>query len=134
GLAALAAAAAVQQEWGATPPRERGEILRRAFEALMDKQDELGLLMTLEMGKPLAEAKGEIAYAAEFFRWFAEEAVRVDGGYQVSADGKSRVLVHKQAVGPALLITPWNFPMAMRTRKIGPAIAAGRTMVFKPAE
>lgn len=133
GVAALDAAVAAQPEWAATPPRERSEILRRSYEALMDRQDELGLLMTLEMGKPLAEAKGEIAYAAEFFRWFAEEAVRIDGGYAVSADGKSRMLVTKQPVGPTLLITPWNFPMAMCTRKIGPAVAAGCTMVFKPA-
>jgi succinate-semialdehyde dehydrogenase/glutarate-semialdehyde dehydrogenase len=133
GVAALDAAVAAQDSWAATPPRERGEILRRSFEALMDRQDELALLMTLEMGKPVAEAKGEIAYAAEYFRWFAEEAVRIDGGYSVAGDGKSRVLVLKQPVGPTLLITPWNFPMAMCTRKIGPAIAAGCTMVFKPA-
>jgi delta 1-pyrroline-5-carboxylate dehydrogenase len=90
--------------------------------------------MTLEMGKPLAEARGEIAYAAEFFRWFSEEAVRIDGGYAVAPNGQGRLLVMRQPVGPSLLITPWNFPMAMGTRKIGPAVAAGCTMVVKPAE
>ena len=99
----------------------------------MDRRDDLALVMTLEMGKPLAEARGEIAYAAEFLRWFSEEAVRIDGGYAVSPDGKARFLVTRQPVGPCLLITPWNFPMAMGTRKIGPAIAAGCTMVIKPA-
>ncbi|MBB3663989.1 MULTISPECIES: NAD-dependent succinate-semialdehyde dehydrogenase [Prauserella salsuginis group] len=133
GIAALEAASAAQADWAAYPPRERGEILRRAYEKLMARQDELGLLMTLEMGKPLAEAKGEIAYAAEFFRWFAEEAVRIDGGYAVAPNGSGRFLVTKQPVGPCLLITPWNFPMAMGTRKIGPAVAAGCTMVIKPA-
>jgi succinate-semialdehyde dehydrogenase/glutarate-semialdehyde dehydrogenase len=134
GVAALDAAVAAQPSWGATAPRERAEILRRAFELLMQRQEDLALLMTLEMGKPIAESRGEIAYAAEFFRWFSEEAVRVDGGYQVSPDGKGRFLVMRQPVGPCLLITPWNFPMAMGTRKIGPAIAAGCTMVFKPAD
>ncbi|GAA1215912.1 NAD-dependent succinate-semialdehyde dehydrogenase [Prauserella alba] len=133
GIAALEAASTAQADWAAHPPRERGEILRRAYEKLMARQDELGLLMTLEMGKPLAEAKGEIAYAAEFFRWFAEEAVRIDGGYAVAPNGSGRFLVTNQPVGPCLLITPWNFPMAMGTRKIGPAVAAGCTMVIKPA-
>ncbi|MGI5119445.1 NAD-dependent succinate-semialdehyde dehydrogenase [Marinactinospora thermotolerans] len=133
-FAALTAADAAQPTWAAHPPRERGEILRRAYELLMARQDELGLLMTLEMGKPLAEAKGEIAYAAEFFRWFAEEAVRIEGGYSVSPDGRSRFLVMRRPAGPAMLITPWNFPMAMGTRKIGPAVAAGCTMVLKPAQ
>ena len=133
GAAALDAAVAAQPDWGRSAPRERSEILRRAFEALMDRRDELALVMTLEMGKPLAEARGEIAYAAEFFRWFAEEAVRIDGGYAVSPDGAARFLVMRQPVGPCLLITPWNFPMAMGTRKIGPAVAAGCTMVVKPA-
>ena len=132
--AALDAAAAVQEAWAAHPPRQRGEILRRAFEELMERQEELALLMTLEMGKPLAESRGEIAYAAEFFRWFAEEAVRIDGRFATSPDGRSRLLVMKQPVGPCLLITPWNFPMAMGTRKIGPAVAAGCTMVVKPAK
>ncbi|HZA84516.1 MAG TPA: NAD-dependent succinate-semialdehyde dehydrogenase, partial [Actinomycetes bacterium] len=133
GLAALDAAVAAQAEWAAHPPRERGEILRRAFEALNDRADELALLMTLEMGKPVAESKTEIAYAAEFFRWFAEEAVRVDGRYAVAPNGKGRLLTMRQPVGPCVLITPWNFPMAMGTRKIGPAVAAGCTMVIKPA-
>ncbi|MEY7971313.1 NAD-dependent succinate-semialdehyde dehydrogenase [Saccharomonospora xinjiangensis] len=134
GMAALDAAASAQADWAAHPPRERGEILRRAYDALLARQEELALLMTLEMGKPLAESRGEVAYAAEFFRWFAEEAVRIDGGYAVAPNGTGRFLVTKQPVGPSLLITPWNFPMAMGTRKIGPAVAAGCTMVVKPAE
>jgi succinate-semialdehyde dehydrogenase/glutarate-semialdehyde dehydrogenase len=133
GLAALDAAAKAQGSWAQHPPRERGEILRRAFELIMKRHDELALLMTLEMGKPLPEARTEVAYAAEFFRWFAEEAVRIDGGYGVAPNGQGRFLVMKQPVGPCLLITPWNFPMAMGTRKIGPAVAAGCTMVIKPA-
>jgi succinate-semialdehyde dehydrogenase/glutarate-semialdehyde dehydrogenase len=133
GMAALDAAVGAQAAWAAYAPRERGEILRRAYDLLLQRADELALLMTLEMGKPLAEAKGEITYAAEFFRWFAEEAVRIDGGYAVAPNGVGRFLVTKQPVGPTLLITPWNFPMAMGTRKIGPAIAAGCTMVIKPA-
>ncbi|MQA03229.1 MAG: aldehyde dehydrogenase family protein [Streptosporangiales bacterium] len=134
GFAALDAATAAQASWAATPPRERGEILRRAYEKVVARKDELGLLMTLEMGKPVAEATGEILYAAEFLRWFAEEAVRVEGGYQTSADGKSRVMIMRQPVGPCLLITPWNFPTAMFTRKVAPALAAGCTAVFKPSE
>ena len=133
GLDALDAAARAQGEWADHPPRERGEILRRAFEALTARADELALLMTLEMGKPVAESKAEIAYASEFFRWFAEEAVRIEGRYVVNQTGTGRVLTLKQPVGPCLLITPWNFPMAMGTRKIGPAVAAGCTMVVKPA-
>ena len=133
GVAALAAAAEAQPGWAACPPRERGEILRRAFEALMDQQDDLALLMTLEMGKPVAESRTEIAYAAEFFRWFSEEAVRIEGSYRVAPAGGSRLLTMRQPVGPCLLITPWNFPTAMGTRKIGPAVAAGCTMVIKPA-
>jgi len=132
--AALDAAVAAQGEWAEHPPRERGEILRRAFEALMERREELGLLMTLEMGKPVAESEAEIAYAAEFFRWYSEEAVRIAGRYQVNQTGKGRVLTLKQPVGPALMITPWNFPMAMGTRKIGPAVAAGCTIVMKPAK
>ena len=131
---ALDAACAAQAEWAAHPPRERGEILRRAYEALVSRVDDLALLMTLEMGKPVAESKGEIAYAADFLRWFSEEAVRIDGRFAVSPDGKSRLLTMKQPVGPCLMITPWNFPMAMGTRKIGPAVAAGCTMVVKPAK
>jgi succinate-semialdehyde dehydrogenase/glutarate-semialdehyde dehydrogenase len=133
GMAALDAAVATQAEWAAHPPRERGEILRRAFEAITARADELALLMTLEMGKPVAESKAEVAYAAEFFRWFAEEAVRIDGRYAVAPNGAGRLLTMKQPVGPCVLITPWNFPMAMGTRKIGPAVAAGCTMVIKPA-
>jgi succinate-semialdehyde dehydrogenase/glutarate-semialdehyde dehydrogenase len=133
GVAALDAAVAAQADFAKMAPRERGEILRRAYELLMARQEELALLMTLEMGKPLAESKGEIAYAAEFFRWFAEEAVRIDGGYATAPNGSGRFLITKQPVGPAILITPWNFPMAMGTRKIGPAIAAGCTSVIKPA-
>ncbi|MEA5358344.1 NAD-dependent succinate-semialdehyde dehydrogenase [Amycolatopsis sp., V23-08] len=133
GVAALDAAVAAQADFAKMAPRERGEILRRAYELLMARQDELALLMTLEMGKPLAESKGEIAYAAEFFRWFAEEAVRIEGGYATAPNGSGRFLITKQPVGPTILITPWNFPMAMGTRKIGPAIAAGCTSVIKPA-
>jgi succinate-semialdehyde dehydrogenase/glutarate-semialdehyde dehydrogenase len=132
-LAALGAAADAQDEWAAHAPRERGEILRRSFEALNDRAEELAVLMTLEMGKPLAESRAEVIYAAEFFRWFSEEAVRADGRYTVSADGTHRTIVMTRPVGPCLLITPWNFPMAMGTRKIGPAVAAGCTMVMKPA-
>jgi succinate-semialdehyde dehydrogenase / glutarate-semialdehyde dehydrogenase len=133
GLAALDAATQAQASWAAHPPRERGEILRRAYQRLTDRVDELALLMTLEMGKPLAQSRAEIAYAAEFFRWFAEEAVRIDGGYAVAPGGGSRIVVVRQPVGPCLLITPWNFPTAMGTRKIGPAVAAGCAMVVKPA-
>ncbi|HEX5540975.1 MAG TPA: NAD-dependent succinate-semialdehyde dehydrogenase [Micromonospora sp.] len=133
GDAALTAAVAAQESWAATPPRERGEILRRAFELITARADDLALLMTMEMGKSLAESKAEIAYAAEFFRWFSEEAVRIHGRYSTAPAGGSRLLTMKQPVGPCLFITPWNFPMAMGTRKIGPAIAAGCTMVVKPA-
>jgi succinate-semialdehyde dehydrogenase / glutarate-semialdehyde dehydrogenase len=132
--AALDAACAAQDDWAATPPRDRGEILRRAYELMTERADDLGLLMTLEMGKPVAESAGEIAYAGEFFRWFSEEAVRIDGRYSVNPAGAGRLLVLKQPIGPCLLITPWNFPTAMGTRKIGPAIAAGCTMVVKPAQ
>ena len=132
--AALDAACAVQQQWAAMPPRERGEILRRTYEIIIERADELALLMTLEMGKPLAESTGEVTYAAEFLRWFAEEAVRIDGRWAREPGGKGRLVTMKQPVGPCLLITPWNFPMAMATRKIGPAVAAGCTMVVKPAQ
>ncbi|HET6873462.1 MAG TPA: NAD-dependent succinate-semialdehyde dehydrogenase [Acidimicrobiales bacterium] len=132
-LEALTAAHEAQRGWAATPPRERSDILRRAFDTVMARADDLALLMTLEMGKPVAESKAEITYAAEFLRWFSEEAVRVTGDYRVAPNGASRILVTHQPVGPVLLITPWNFPMAMGTRKIGPAIAAGCTMVLKPA-
>jgi succinate-semialdehyde dehydrogenase/glutarate-semialdehyde dehydrogenase len=132
--AALDAACAAQADWAAHPPRERGEILRRAFEEMTERADELALLMTLEMGKTVAESKAEIAYASEFLRWNAEEAVRIDGRYATAPNGAGRLLTMKQPVGPSLLITPWNFPTAMGTRKIGPAVAAGCTMVVKPAK
>ncbi|QDP97187.1 NAD-dependent succinate-semialdehyde dehydrogenase [Microlunatus elymi] len=134
GMAALDAAVKTQPEMAALSPRERADILTTAFELLHERIDDLALLMTLEMGKPVAEAKGEITYAAEFFRHFASEAVRIDGGYQTAPAGGSRFLITKQPVGPSILITPWNFPMAMGTRKLGPAIAAGCTSVIKPAE
>ncbi|UGT64473.1 NAD-dependent succinate-semialdehyde dehydrogenase [Nocardia asteroides] len=130
---ALDAAVAVQAEWAATPSRERGEILRAVFEAITARSEEFALLMTLEMGKALPESRNEVRYGAEFFRWFAEEAVRVHGRYQHSPLGTGRIIVHKQPVGPCLAITPWNFPLAMGTRKIGPALAAGCTMLVKPA-
>jgi succinate-semialdehyde dehydrogenase/glutarate-semialdehyde dehydrogenase len=132
--AALDAACEAQASWAATSPNERGEILWRAFEALNERADELATLMTLEMGKTIAESKAEIAYSAEFFRWFSGEALRIDGYYKVAGNGASRVLVMRQPVGPCYFITPWNFPNAMGTRKIGPAIAAGCTMVVKPAQ
>jgi succinate-semialdehyde dehydrogenase / glutarate-semialdehyde dehydrogenase len=132
--AAIDAACAAQPEWAATSPNERGEILHRAFERLNEQVDDLALLMTLEMGKPIAESKTEIAYAAEFFRWFSGEALRMDGYYKVAGNGASRVLVMRQPIGPCYFITPWNFPTAMGTRKIGPAVAAGCTMVAKPAQ
>ncbi|MEV0404893.1 NAD-dependent succinate-semialdehyde dehydrogenase [Actinoallomurus sp. NPDC050550] len=133
GRRALEAAVAAQEGWAATAPRARSEILRRAHEIILARTEELALLMTLEMGKPLDQARGEVAYAAEFFRWFSEEAVRIDGGYAPTPDGANRIVVMRQPVGPCLLITPWNFPLAMGTRKIGPAVAAGCTMVLKPA-
>jgi succinate-semialdehyde dehydrogenase / glutarate-semialdehyde dehydrogenase len=133
-MAALDAAVEMQPEWAATPPNDRAGILWMAFEALTERADELALLMTLEMGKPVAESKAEIIYAADFFRWFSGEALRIDGNYKQFANGTSRVLVMKQPVGPSLMITPWNFPMAMGTRKVGPAIAAGCTIVMKPAQ
>jgi succinate-semialdehyde dehydrogenase/glutarate-semialdehyde dehydrogenase len=132
-VAALAAAAEAQAEWADTAPRDRGEILRGAFESIVERKADLALLMTLEMGKTVKESEAEITYAAEFFRWFAEEAVRIDGRYTVNVNGQGRSLVMRQPVGPCILITPWNFPMAMGTRKIGPAVAAGCTMVMKPA-
>ncbi|MFC9872135.1 NAD-dependent succinate-semialdehyde dehydrogenase [Nocardia salmonicida] len=134
GLDALTAAADAQADWANTPARTRSDILMRAHRALLADTERLALIMTLEMGKPVTEARGEVAYAAEFFRWFAEEAVRLDGGYMPAPTGGSRFLVTKQPVGPSLLITPWNFPMAMGARKIAPALAAGCTCVVKPAE
>ena len=125
GVAALDVAVAAQECWAATAPRERGEILRRAFELMTARADDLALLMTLEMGKPLVESRGEVTYAAEFFRWFCEEAVRIAGRWSTSPDGATRLMTMKRPVGPTLMITPWNFPLAMGTRKIGPAVAAG---------
>jgi succinate-semialdehyde dehydrogenase / glutarate-semialdehyde dehydrogenase len=132
--AALGAAHEAFQTWRDHPPRERGDILRRAYDVITERVDELALLMTLEMGKPVAESKAEIAYAANFFRWYSEEAVRINGRFTVNETGKGRVLTLQQPVGPCVFITPWNFPLAMGTRKIGPAIAAGCTMVVKPAK
>ena len=132
--AALGAAHETFAQWRDTPPRERGDILRRAYDVITERADDLALLMTLEMGKPVAESKAEIAYAANFFRWYAEEAVRINGRFTVNEAGAGRVLTLKQPVGPCVFITPWNFPLAMGTRKIGPAIAAGCTMVVKPAK
>jgi succinate-semialdehyde dehydrogenase / glutarate-semialdehyde dehydrogenase len=132
--AALDAAVDAGPDFAAMAPRDRGEILRRAFELITERKDDLALLMTLEMGKTIKESLAEITYAAEFFRWFSEEAVRVDGRYAVAGNGAGRVLTMKQPVGPCLMITPWNFPLAMGTRKIGPAVAAGCTMVVKPAQ
>jgi succinate-semialdehyde dehydrogenase/glutarate-semialdehyde dehydrogenase len=134
-LAALGAAHdAFHGDWRNSAPRERSDILRRAYEAIMDRADDLALLMTLEMGKPLAESKAEIAYGASFLRWYAEEAVRLDGRFTMHEAGTGRLLTMKQPVGPCVFITPWNFPLAMGTRKIGPAVAAGCTMVVKPAK
>ena len=133
GVRALDAAVAVQEEWAATAPRERGEILRRAFELVRERADEFALLMTLEMGKPLAEARGEVAYGNEFLRWFSEEAVRIHGRFGQNPEGTGTIVTSKAPVGPSFLITPWNFPLAMATRKIAPAIAAGCVSVVKPA-
>ncbi len=134
GLAALAAADEAFVTFRHVAPRERGEILRRAYEIMTERTEELALLMTLEMGKAIAESRAEVAYAASYFRWYAEEAVRINGRYQVAENGLSRVLTMQQPVGPCLFITPWNFPLAMGTRKVGPAIAAGCTSVVKPAK
>lgn len=133
-LDALSAAAEAQAAWAEHPPRERGEILRRVYERLHERVEELALLMTLEMGKALSESRAEIAYSAEFFRWFSEEAVRIHGLYMVSPNGSGRVLTMKRPVGPCVFVTPWNFPAAMGARKIAPAVAAGCTMVVKPAK
>lgn len=133
-LRAIETAGRLQREWSRTAPRVRSEILRRAYDLLMLRQDDLALIMTAEMGKPLAESRAEVVYAAEFFRWFSEEAERIGGDQNLSGDGKTRILVSQEPVGPCVLVTPWNFPLAMGTRKIGPAIAAGCTMLFKPAD
>ncbi|HEU4812440.1 MAG TPA: NAD-dependent succinate-semialdehyde dehydrogenase [Nocardioides sp.] len=132
-IEALDAAVAAQASWARTPPRQRGEILRTAFELVTARADEFAALMSLEMGKTIAEAKGEVAYGIEFFRWYAEEAVRIHGRWMQAPAGGSRLLTIKKPVGPCLFVTPWNFPLAMGTRKIGPAVAAGCTMVVKPA-
>ncbi|UYP20215.1 NAD-dependent succinate-semialdehyde dehydrogenase [Rhodococcus sp. Z13] len=133
GLRALDLAAEVQASWAATPPRERGEILRRAFDLVKERADEFARTITSEMGKTLAEAHGEVNYGAEFLRWNAEEAVRIGGRTATSPAGNGRILVTKEPVGPVLAVTPWNFPLAMATRKIGPALAAGCTIIVKPA-
>ena len=134
GIRALDAAVAAADAWAATPARERGEILRRAFDLLQERREEFALLMTLEMGKPLAEANGEVTYGGEFLRWFSEEAVRIGGRYGQNPEGTGTMVVSERPVGPCYLITPWNFPLAMATRKIAPALAAGCTVVVKPAE
>lgn len=133
-LAALTAADEAADSWAKVAPRERSEILRRAFEIIKARSEEFATLISLEMGKPIAEARGEVAYGNEFLRWFSEEAVRISGRYGSSPEGTGRMLVTQRPVGPAFAITPWNFPLAMATRKIGPALAAGCTMVIKPAE
>ena len=134
GIRALDAAVAAQDAWAATPPRTRSDILRRAFDLLTERADEFALLMTLEMGKPRAEARGEVTYGGEFLRWFSEEAVRIAGRYGTNPEGTGRMIVSQRPVGPCFFITPWNFPLAMATRKIAPALAAGCTVVVKPAE
>jgi succinate-semialdehyde dehydrogenase / glutarate-semialdehyde dehydrogenase len=133
GITALDAAVAASESWKQTDPRERGEILRRAFTLITERAEDIALLMTLEMGKPLSESRAEVTYGAEFFRWFSEEAVRIAGRYAVAPSGGTRLLTMKQPVGPVYAITPWNFPLAMGTRKLGPAFAAGCTVVIKPA-
>ncbi|MCT2225353.1 NAD-dependent succinate-semialdehyde dehydrogenase [Microbacterium paraoxydans] len=132
GIRALDAAVAAQEEWAATAPRVRGEILRRAFDLVQERKEDLALLMTLEMGKPLAEARGEVAYGGEFLRWFSEEAVRISGRYGLNPEGTGHMIVSQRPVGPSFFVTPWNFPFAMATRKIAPALAAGCTVVIKP--
>ncbi len=132
-IAAVDAAAAAAPGWAATPPRVRGEALRRAFELMTERADELAKLISLENGKAVVDAKGEVTYAAEFFRWFAEEAVRVDGSVATAPSGANRILVTRRPVGVCVLVTPWNFPAAMATRKIGPALAAGCPVILKPA-
>lgn len=134
GIRALDAAVAAQDAWAATAPRTRSDILRRAFDLLTERADEFALLMTLEMGKPLAEARGEVTYGGEFLRWFSEEAVRIAGRYGSNPEGTGRMVISQRPVGPCFFITPWNFPLAMATRKIAPALAAGCTVVVKPPE
>ncbi|MDF1604234.1 NAD-dependent succinate-semialdehyde dehydrogenase [Nocardioides sp. YIM 152315] len=132
-VAAVDAADAAAAGWAATPPRERAEILRRAFELMTERREEIAHLISLENGKALPDARGETAYAAEFFRWYAEEAVRASGSVMTAPSGANRIVVLQQPVGIAVLVTPWNFPAAMATRKIGPALAAGCTVILKPA-
>ncbi|MYM34465.1 aldehyde dehydrogenase family protein [Duganella sp. FT50W] len=132
-LDAVSAAHAAGPAWAATAPRQRGEILRTAYTLLMRRQEEFARLIVLESGKALAEARGEVAYAAEFLRWYAEEAVRICGEVSTAPGGANRIMVLRQPIGVAVLVTPWNFPAAMATRKIGPALAAGCTVVLKPA-
>jgi len=132
-LAAVDAAAAAAEAWAATSPRERSEILRRAFDRMRERADELALLISAENGKALADSAGEVAYAAEFFRWYSEEAVRAAGEVMTAPSGSNKILVLRQPVGICVLVTPWNFPAAMATRKIGPALAAGCTVILKPA-
>jgi len=134
GIRALDAAVAAQEAWAATAPRTRSDLLRRAFDLVRERAEDLALLMTLEMGKPLAEARGEVTYGGEFLRWFSEEAVRINGRYGLNPEGTGRMVVSQRPVGPSFFITPWNFPLAMATRKIAPALAAGCTVVIKPAE
>lgn len=133
GMDALDAAVAAQEEWADTSPRTRAELLKAGFDAIMTRSEDFALLMSLEMGKSLSEARGEVSYGAEFLRWFSEQACRVRGGYAPNPQGQHRILVTHRPVGPCLLITPWNFPLAMTTRKVGPALAAGCTVVVKPA-
>jgi len=133
GVAALDAASEAFPAWAATPARERAEILRRAFDLLQERREDVALLMTLEMGKPLAEARGEVTYGGEFLRWFSEETAHLQGRYGPNPEGTGRMIVTHHPVGPCFLITPWNFPLAMATRKIAPALAAGCTVVVKPA-
>ena len=132
--AAIDAATAAQPGWAAAAPRERSSILRKAFDLMIDQADDMAYLMSLEMGKSLDDSKAEVIYAAEFLRWYSEEAVRVGGELRMSPTGQNRIITFKKASGVALLLTPWNFPAAMATRKLGPALAAGCSVVLKPAE
>lgn len=132
-LAAADAAHTALDDWRGAPPRRRGEILQRAFELMTERAEQFAELIVRENGKALADARAEVAYAAEFFRWYAEEAVRAHGSVQTAPGGTNKIMVLRKPVGVALLITPWNFPAAMATRKIGPALAAGCTVILKPA-
>lgn len=134
GRAALDAACAASAQWASTAPRTRSQVLRRAFDLMQERREDFALLMSIEMGKPLSEARGEVAYGSEFLRWFSEEAPRVQGRYGSNPAGSGRMIVTQHPVGPCFLITPWNFPLAMATRKVAPALAAGCSVVLKPAE